>query len=177
MTFSNPDCGTIVFYTTTLQNIDPGLIGEIYLTRKFNCGSSSSVDLIDYKLQVVTSDADGTTFTITAPQYYSNDDSIKFCEGIYYFYLYVQYAIEGGTATWTDTYCAFIDCENIIKCQTNDYVLATKDVRPYYMLDALTYSMDCDTCDCSNMCSMYNDLLATINISTTNDTTSGCGCS
>jgi len=176
MTIAIPDCGTIILTTTSITNINPADTVELTLTRKFNCGSESTVDFTADAGTIVTSDADGTYFTITAADYYEDVDATKYCEGIYYLEISFTVTIEGQSTTLQDSICVFMDCENIIKCKVKDYYLTSKDYRPFYLLDALEYGVDCDVCECDNMCSVYNDLLATLNLSV-NGTTSTCGCS
>ena len=176
MTITVTNCSTIVLNTTEVTGLTVDDLVGLQLTHKFNCGSSAVLDLTDSMDTIVTSDDDGTYFTLTAAQYYDDETVEKFCEGIYYFQVTLMYSVDSTSYDYNGSICTLLDCENYIKCKVKDYLIDTMDARPLYMLDAIELANECDTCTCTNMCSMYNDLLATINLNI-DGTTSGCGCS
>ena len=97
---------------------------------------------------------------------------------MYYFELEITYNLTvGETITRyrvNDGACQLIDCQ--LKCKVLEYFIATKDKKAYYQYYALQQGNDCDSCYCTEMCSLYTELKNLLNDNSISLTSDGCGC-
>lgn len=180
MTLQVTDCGNLVFNVTSIFNIPQEDVISLELQHAFNCSATSTLDLTTELTTVYdpTNDVDlGTNFNLTSQLFYE-DDSVKFCEGVYYFNWVIVYSttIDAVSAEVTKSFslCVFLDCEDKIKCKVKDYYLENDDILPIALYDALLLANDCDTCLCSESCKLYTKLSNLLNLS--NVSSSDCGC-
>lgn len=180
MTIQVTDCGNLVFNVLSIYNIPEEDVISLELQSSFNCSATSILDLTT-ELDTVyepTNDSDlGTNFNLTSQLFYE-DDSVKFCEGVYYFNWIIEYNIEIDTipavVTKSFSMCVFLDCEDKIKCKVKDYYIAKEDILPIAIYDALLLANDCDTCLCSESCKLYTKLSNLLNLSNVSSTDCGC---
>lgn len=131
------------------------------LTRKYNC--STVVLPIDTSGITVTDNS----FTINLVRFYGVSTTKEhFDDGVYNFNLTFAYpsGIPDVDTGVSSSNCFVVDY--LLKCQmlTNN----TPELLNKYK--AMFYADDCDDCDCTNLCTIYNDLILIP------DGTTNCGC-
>lgn len=163
----NSDCTEFSIYSEYLTSGAINNMDSITLKSSKNCSSVvTTVDLTEY-----IESTEDNIYTNTVEEHYVDE---KLCDGIYYFELEMTYTIESTTTTVTETACVFINCNT--KCKVVDYYAGTssaaskRNVMDLYSV--LLLGMDCDTCSCEAMCTIYNDLLYELKLSG-NDTSCG----
>lgn len=160
----NADCTAITFTTTNLSG--SANITALEVTSSKNCSTSTVVNITS---QINT--ISNNSITLTAAQMLNNSTITKFCDGVYYLQLKITKFLENTTFEYTESECFLVNCN--LKCKMIDVYLSDKtNTKVIYLYDALVYGTSCDECDCSAMCTIYNELLNQIG---TNDSTD-CGC-
>lgn len=171
ITSLNSDCSIITFNSDGLLQPEGTTIDSIALKYRSNCSSTETeVDLTD----LIEDVADGA-LSVSSAIFYSDETKDVYCDGIYYFQLDIVYTNGDGTFQISDSACQLIDCT--LKCKVLEYYTSTKDKNVWYYYTALTLGNSCDSCYCTEMCSLYTELKLLLNDNSINIDTSGCGCS
>lgn len=118
------------------------------------------------------------TLTLAVTDIFPNDT--VFPDGVYYFIL----TIAGTNSSTVDGTLILRGCMYIgttSRCKAVLKYNETKDEMIPLLIKALDFANECDSCDCSKMCDIYNSLISklTPSTSTSNSTTnvySPCGC-
>jgi len=164
---------TVTLSECTALELESTLLGTFLATPEdytvqfnsnINCCSTS------FSETIATEDVTVDTITIT-PTTYNRD---AFISGVYY--LEIVLIDENGTRQ-TDRICYFIDCENTIYSAVcaklaSDVKFVSNADRLYR---ALTYTSQCDDCDCNKACVLYEALLKELAIDF-NKIKKDCGC-
>jgi hypothetical protein len=142
---------------------------QLELTVTYNCGTPVVYDLQD-KVAAITNG----TFVLNLDDYYTTTDPSKFADGIYTFSLkFVYMTTSSNIRTIINKQCFLVDYD--LKCS---YINAKDFTNFDYITEqykSLIISTGCEDCDCASHCTMYNDLLANLTLTTT--TNAGCtGC-
>lgn len=166
----NSDCSILTLTADALIAEDGKTIDSLVLKSRLNCSLTESEVDISSLIEEITD----SQISIPATTFYNNEDSIVYCDGVFYFKLEITYTNETDTYLVEDSACTIIDCE--LKCKVLDYYTSTKDKKAWYYYYALLQSNDCDTCYCTETCSLYTELKLLINDNSIPSTTSGCGC-
>ena len=171
----NSDCSTLTLYSEALVTAVGKSFSTLVLKSRLNCSlTETSVTLTS-----LIGSISNKTISIPATTFYNDSSKTKFCDGVYYFELEVVYNLDVlGTITAyqvDDGACKLIDCD--LKCKVLEYYTATKDKTAYYEYYALQQGNDCDSCYCTEMCSLYTELKNLLNDNSISTSSSGCGCS
>ena len=170
----NSDCSTITLYSEALVAASGKTFVSLVLKSRLNCSlTETSVTLTS-----LIGSISNKTITIPATTFYNDLTKTTFCDGVYYFELEITYNLTvGETITRyrvNDGACQLIDCQ--LKCKVLEYFIATKDKKAYYQYYALQQGNDCDSCYCTEMCSLYTELKNLLNDNSISLTSDGCGC-
>lgn len=135
-----------------------------------NCGTiSSTIDLTS-----LISNVENNSITVPI----TNIDSTKtlFDDGVYRFILtVVGPSIDGDPGSYILKGCAYIGTTS--RCKALCLYKETKNELIRYVINALTIVNDCDDCDCSTQCELYNYLLSLLNNKSINTNVyKSCGC-
>lgn len=146
-------------------------VGTLLLRHTLNCGTSSA----NTDLTARIGDIVGETLTINVNEL----DATKtlFDDGVYYFALDVGGPIvEGEPGTWFLTGCIYIGTTS--RCKAVCLYEQTGNELVKYIIRALDISNDCDDCDCTTQCDLYEYLtsLLTNNSNSSTNAYSSCGC-
>jgi len=136
----------------------------LVLTREYGC--TSTVLSISTAGVVISNNS----FVINLLKFYgSGTTKTRIDDGVYKFTLAFSYP--------NDTFPEQSDALSATCCFVVDYLLKciilnnnTPEVLNKYQ--AMFFATDCDDCDCTNLCTIYNDLLQTPTITNATD----CGC-
>lgn len=167
----NSDCSIITFASAALTEVVGKTITGLTLRSKLNCSSTESELVLDDLIDSVTNGQ----LEVPAETFYNDENKIIYCDGVYYFQLDTQYTQDDEEFLMEDSACTLVSCDLI--CKIQDYWVSTKDKKVWYYYYALVQGSDCDSCYCTNMCSMYTDLKLLLNDNNISTDTSGCGCS
>lgn len=155
--------------------LNTGTISGLRLEYKLNCGTLSSS--IDLNAKIVTINNTDKTLTLNV----SDIDASKtiFTDGVYYFKLTVLGPIvEGEPGTYVLTGCIYIGTTS--RCKALVAYEASNNEVIKYVISALDIVNQCDDCNCTSQCDLYDYLLTLItNTSTSNSNTNvynPCGC-
>lgn len=169
----NSDCSILTLNSEALVEASGKSFTSLVLKSRLNCSlTETSVDVSS----LIGSISD-KEISIPATTFYNDATKTIYCDGVYYFELQTTFysASIGENFQINDSSCTLIDCT--LKCKVLEYYIATKDKKVYYQYYALQQGGDCDSCYCTEMCSLYTELKNLINDSNISNTTSGCGCS
>lgn len=148
-------------------------ISGLSLQYKKNCATSAT--LVD--LNSFITDVDNATNSITLDV--SDIDATKtiFDDGVYYFKLTVSGPpVDDTVGTYILTGCIYIGTTT--RCKAVCLYETTEDEIYKYIINALSIVNDCDDCECTTQCDLYDYLLTLLN-NTSNTSTnvySSCGC-
>lgn len=164
------DYNEITFTHSTLQIAD---ISAITLQYYKNCGTISSA--IDLTSKIVDIDDTTTSLTISI----TDIDSTKtvFDDGVYQFVLTViGPLVEGEAGSYILKGCIYIGTTS--RCKALCLYEKEENELVKYIINALSIVNDCDDCDCSTQCDLYNYLLTLITgtSNSTNNVYNSCGC-
>jgi hypothetical protein len=175
----NSDCSQITFTSTNF------IIGmnSLELRTKYNSAQTPTVFNLNYKISGIVSNS----FTLSPTNYYypsglpsGTTAPTKFCDGIYYFEVYSTDTTNDVVPlilTATESSCTFVDCET--KCKMAEK-FPYNNKEDMYLIDmyynAIKYATDCDSCNCSSAYDLYTDLRNMLNMTTTINHDTGCGC-
>lgn len=166
----NSDCSVLTLANDLFAN-ETVTIDSVMLRSRLNCSlTESTVDVSS----LIESISNGQ-ISIPATVFYNASTSTTYCDGIYYFQLDIEYTQSSNTYLATSSQCILIDCD--LKCKVLDYYTKTKDSLAWQYYYALTIGGDCDSCYCTEMCSLYTELKLLINDNHTTSQSAGCGCS
>lgn len=158
----NSDCTSITIESTLVDAFvaDPTLDFTITLT---DCESTS----YDYTITAdEITEGDTNILTIT-PDLIISASATEFPDGVFT----VTLATDDDGTVATDVQCMLVDCD--LECRVFDYQSEniTSNIFQYYQ--ALQLGENCDNCNCSGMCALYEKIL---NILDSNTTDNDCGC-
>lgn len=164
------DYTEITFTHEVLQVAD---VSDLTLEFKRNCGTLS--DFISLTGSIGTIDDANHSLTLTVDQI----DATKtiFDDGVYYFKLTViGPLVEGEPGSYVLTGCIYIGTTS--RCKAACYYDSTGDEKVKYIVNALSIVNDCDDCECSTQCDLYDYLITLITGSSTstNNVYNPCGC-
>jgi hypothetical protein len=167
----NSDCSILTLTLVALESAANKTIDSIVLKSRLNCSlTESSLDV-----SFLTGSIIEGKIPIPAIDFYNDTSKTTFCDGVYYFKLEVTYTIANkDTFLVTDSTCVLSAC--CLKCKILDYYISTKNKEVWYYYYALLQGGDCDSCYCTDMCSLYTELKLLLNDNNIPDSTGGCGC-
>lgn len=169
----NSDCSIVTLTSEALVASGVKTFTNLVLNTKLNC--SATVTTVD--LSSLIGSITDSKIEVPATTFYNDLTKTVFCDGVYYFELEITYDISSPAATYLvkDSACTFIDCST--KCKVLDYYIKQQDKKVYYLYYALNQGGSCDSCSCTEMCSLYTELTTLINDNSISNSDSGCGCS
>lgn len=167
----NSDCSTLTLTSEALVTALGKSFISLVLKSRLNCSLTETSVNISSRIGLISN----KQITIPATVFYNDATKTTYCDGVYYFELEIQYATVSGSYQVNDGACQLIGCQ--LKCNVLDYYVKTKDRKAYYQYYALLQGNDCDSCYCTEMCSLYTELKNLLNDSNINTDSSGCGCS
>lgn len=158
----NADCTSIELESTLIDEFvgDYTLDFTITLT---DCDSNTYSYTV---LEEDVTEGDPNVLTIT-PELIISDDATEFPDGVFTVTLTLD---DSGTLS-TDVRCMLVDCD--LECQVFDYQAENLTSKIFMYYQALQLGENCDNCNCSGMCALYNKILDILGETTEND----CGCS
>ena len=168
-TVSN-DCSQLTFNSSSLELSEGKVFDSIKLKSRLNCSSTESTLDLDTLIDSI----ENNEIILNSTLFYNDETKTVFCDGVYYFQLEITYTIDSTTYIVTESQCKFIGCST--QCKALDYYIKTKDNNVWYFLYALTLD-SCDSCYCTELCSLYTELKLLINDNNTSNSDNGCGCS
>lgn len=143
---------------------------NMVLTYIKNCGDPIEVDR--------TLSPNTSNFTITAADLVSGATTIA--DGVYNFTMTwvgpVGPLEDDVAADYMEQNCFYVGTTS--RCKANKYYESTGDKTVRNIIKALELANQCDDCDCTAMCSLYETLLSKINVTlkTTDYVYNDCGC-
>lgn len=154
---------------TSITISDPNLVNYINsLTLEWGYGCSTTVSPISVSSKI--SGITNNSFTLSLSDVYPTNTPSKFPDGVYYFNMvYIYNPSVGQTNTVTTNTCLINDY--LLKCK----VLSSDNETLLEKYQALFYSNDCDSCECTTACKIFNDLQLELDITNTQND-SDCGC-
>lgn len=171
----NSDCSILTLTSEALATSGVKSFVSLVLKTRQNCSLTETSVTVTSLIGSISN----KQISIPATLFYNDSTKTKYCDGIYYFELNITYDI---TSTFPavrylvkDSACQLIDCT--LKCDVLKYYTDTKDRKVYYQYFALKQGNDCDSCYCTEMCSIYTELKNLLNDNNISNTDSGCGCS
>jgi hypothetical protein len=170
----NSDCSSLTLYSEALVAASGKTFVSLTLKSRLNCSLTETSVTVTSLIGSITN----KTITIPSTTFYNDATKTTYCDGVYYFELEIVYDISSGGVTRyqvDDGACKLIDCA--LKCAVLEYYLECKDRKAYYQYYALQQGNDCDSCYCTEMCSLYTELKNLLNDSNISVNSSGCGCS
>lgn len=171
ITVLNNDCSILTLTSDGLTTSPSKTFTSLVLKSKLNCSlTEDSVDVSE-----LIPDISNKSIQIPATLFYGNDTQTTYCDGVYYFKLVINYTTDPPSENPTyieDSACQIIDCT--LKCKVFEQYNKTNDRKLIFYYYALTQGPDCDSCSCTEMCSIYTELKNLLNDNST--TTGGCGC-
>lgn len=165
------DYDQITFSSTSLAGFTAT---TMKLNYKKTCGTLSSDIPLTSKIPTISNNS----LTLAVTDIFPNDT--VFPDGVYYFILTVI-GTNSSTVDGTLTLRGCIYIGTTSRCKAVLKYNETQDEMIPLLIKALDFANDCDSCDCSKMCDIYNSLInkLTTSTSTSNSTTnvySPCGC-
>lgn len=165
------DYDQITFLNGSLNEND---LGSLSLQYKYNCGTLSSSINLDDKL----GDLINNTLTLNVSDIFPS--KTIFDDGVYYFKITAGSRTSGAgplptPGTFTLTGCVYIGttsrCKALAKYkETNNEIIKQ-------LIHGLDHVNDCDNCDCTTMCTIYDYLTTLLDTNTTTTNVySPCGC-
>lgn len=106
------------------------------------------------------------SFTMSLTDLFPTNTPTKIPDGIYHFEIQFDYVQGLNNVNKDGSYCTLVDYD--LKC-----TIDLMDDLKRQVYKSLVYATQCDECNCSKMCDMYNYLIQE-NTTTTNDTDCGC---
>ena len=168
----NSDCSTLTLYSEALVAASGKTFTSLALKSRSNCSLTET----SISLTTLISSIANKQISIPATTFYNDITKTTYCDGVYYFELEIVYITgELGSFQVNDGACKAIDCT--LKCKVLEYYLKTKDRKAYYQYYALQQGNDCDSCYCTEMCSLYTELKNLLNDNSISVDSTGCGCS
>lgn len=168
----NSDCSILTLTSEALVAALGKSFNSLVLKSRLNCSlTETSVDVSS-----LIGSISNKQVSIPATKFYNDSTKTTYCDGVYYFEFHITYTLSSGNQYRVeDSACKVIDCT--LKCKVLDYFIKTKDKKAYYIYYALQQSNDCDSCYCTESCSLYTELKNLLNDSNISSDSSGCGCS
>jgi hypothetical protein len=165
------DYDQITFSSTSLAGFTAN---TMKLNYKKTCGTLSADIPLTSKIPTISNNS----LTLAVTDIFPNDT--VFPDGVYYFILTVT-GTNSSTIVGTLTLRGCIYIGTTSRCKAVLKYNETQDEMIPLLIKALDFANDCDSCDCSKMCDIYNSLInkLTTSTSTSNSTTnvySPCGC-
>ena len=166
----NSDCSVLTLSTESLITSELKTFTSLKLKSRLNCSlTETSVDISS-----LIDSINNSQISIPASLFYNDVNKTKYCDGIYYFQLEVEYTQSSVGYLVTDSKCQLIDCD--LRCKLINYFQSSKDRTIWHYYNALVVGSNCDTCFCTEMCSLYNEIKILLNDNSVVNSTSGCGC-
>lgn len=158
----NSDCTSIDVVSTLVDSFvaDSSLTFTVTFT---NCEGTS----YDYEVtEEDITEGDPNILTLT-PDLIISEDATEFPDGVYSVTLKLD---DDGTLT-QEIKCLLVDCD--LECRVFDFQSENLTSKIFMYYQALQHGEDCDNCNCSGMCALYNKILSLLDeTSSEND----CGC-
>lgn len=167
----NSDCSILTLESEALVTAVGKTFTSLTLKSRLNCSSTETSVVVSSLIGSISS----KKINIPSTMFYNDSSKTKYCDGIYYFELVIGYTTVTNTYVVNDSACKLVDCD--LKCSVLDYYTKTKDKKAYYQYYALLQGNDCDSCYCTEMCSLYTELKNLLNDNSISTDSSGCGCS
>lgn len=167
----NSDCSILTLTSEALVAALGKSFNSLVLKSRLNCSLTETSVTVSSLIGSITN----KSISIPATLFYNDPTKTTYCDGVYYFELQILYTTVTGTFQADDGACQLIGCN--LKCKVLEYFTKTKNRKAYYLYYALQQGNDCDSCYCTEMCSMYTELKNLLNDSSISIDTSGCGCS
>ena len=117
------------------------------------CLLNCDAEEIEIDMDAVLATLDSGSFTISVADVFAGRTTFK--DGVYKF-VFELYDAEGGGHTHSDSFCLFIGTTT--NCKVANWIICEDDDLIEYLLKALQHINDCDDCDCSLMCDIYDTL-------------------
>lgn len=145
----NSDATLLTFSQT---NLDVAHLASIELTYERNCNS------VPLTINTTGITISNNSFSINLDRFYGTTTKTKFDDGVYNFTLTFAYpsgtpSVDNGIST---TSCFVIDYD--LKC----LMLNNNTPELLNKYKAMFFADDCDKCDCTHLCTIYNDLILPI---------------
>lgn len=166
----NSDCSIITLKSDYLSTAVDKTFDSIVLKSRINCSLTESTVDVSSLIHTI----DNNEISIPATYLFDNGAETVYCDGVYYFQLEITYTFHGDVYMAMESVCKLVDCS--LKCKVLTYYTSTKNKDAWYYYYALVQGGSCDSCYCTEMCSLYQELKLLINDSTNTNTTTGCGC-
>lgn len=168
----NSDCSILTLYSEALVTAVGKTFVSLTLKSRLNCSLTESSVTVTSLIGSIAN----KQISIPATTFYNDLTKTTYCDGIYYFELEIVYNLASTLTQYQvdDGACKLIDCT--LKCKILEYYLASKDRKAYYQYYALQQGNDCDSCYCTEMCSLYTELKLLLNDSNISVDSDGCGC-
>lgn len=159
-----------VTFTSTVLDVD--LLETLGIKYKKNCGTiSDTIDITDKIADIV----DGT-LTLGVSDIITSAE--VFPDGVYYFELLgttFDSIPPPDNGSHTLTACVYIGTTS--RCKALKKYNETENEIFRFVINALNHVNDCDDCNCSTMCDVYDYLTTLLDTNTTStDVSSTCGC-
>ena len=149
--------------TFSHELLDTAYSLSLVLTREFNC------DSVVLPISTAGASITNSSFVIDLVKFYGSGTlKTAFDDGVYKFTLIFNYPNPENVLediSVTTTACFVVDY--LLKC----IMLNNNTPELLNKYRAMFFANDCDDCDCTHLCTIYNDLI----LPTTNGTTD-CGC-
>jgi hypothetical protein len=154
-------------------NIVPIITWGFDLTVKKNCGTTTVFNLDTYAATITDN-----SIQVPASVIFGAD---PIPDGVYNLSLACYNTNGASDFTYTEQNCIYIGTTS--RCKALEFYKSITDETLKCKIELLLFALDnatlCDTCSCSKICNIYNDLLLIINSPITTTTTyvySDCGC-
>lgn len=167
----NGDCTTLTLNAEALVSAAGKTFDSLVLRSRLNCSSTESEVDVSSLIGSITAE---NTIDVPATLFYGDDTKETYCDGIYYFQLDITYTVDSSAYLVEDSACLAITCA--LRCAVIEYYLLTKDKTAWYYYYAITQGKECDSCYCTDMCSMYSELKILLNDNNITSNSDGCGC-
>lgn len=168
----NSDCSILTLTSEALVAALGKSFNSLVLKSRLNCSLTETSVTVSSLIGSISN----KQISIPATLFYNDSTKTTYCDGVYYFELQTTYTLSSGNQYRVeDGACQLVGCD--LKCKVLDYYIKTKDRKAYYQYYALLQGNDCDSCYCTEMCSLYTELKNLLNDSNISTETSGCGCS
>lgn len=147
-------------------------VSTLTLKYKKNCGTLQTVSLAS-KIGSIVDDTNSLTLSVS--------DIISgkaiFDDGVYYFELIVggpEVPPDNEPGTYFLTSCVYIGTTS--RCKALCLYETSENELLLYIIKALDIVNDCDDCDCSTQCELYDYLITLLTTKTSDNVYNSCGC-
>lgn len=162
MTFTlNSDCTSLEVVSTLVDGFVDSTYTSLAITM-VDCESASYS--YDVALEDIT-EGDTNVLTLT-PELIISETATEFPDGVYV----VTLSGNDGSQITNEINCLLVSCD--LECRVFDYQSENLTSNIYQYYQALQLGPNCDNCNCSGMCALYEKILQMLGTTIEND----CGC-